>query len=112
MDAAALAKKKRAQVEFHNFASLGEPERAMAAYADENVRRGAIIRRHLEFIGPMSPFLDIGSNVGHTSYMLANQFGGDTLALVSVQSPAVSADELYSRRLAAQAANYDDYEDE
>ena len=34
------------------------------------------------------------------------------LALVSVQSPAVSADELYSRRLAAQAANYDDYEDE
>jgi hypothetical protein len=29
-----------------------------------------------------------------------------------VQSPPVSADELYSRRLAAQAANYDDYEDE
>ena len=30
------------------------------------------------------------------------------LALVSVQSPAVSADELYSRRLATQAAGYDD----
>ena len=34
------------------------------------------------------------------------------LALVSVQSPAVSADELYSRRLAAQAANYDDYDED
>ena len=30
------------------------------------------------------------------------------LALVSVQSPAVSADELYSRRLATQATGYDD----
>src|SRR4051794_1877961 len=72
---------KRAQVEFHNFASLGEPERAMAAYADENVRRGAIISRHLEFIGPMSPFLEIGANVGHTSYLLANEFGADGFAL-------------------------------
>ena len=34
------------------------------------------------------------------------------LALVSVQSPAVSADELYSRRLGAQAAGYDDLDDE
>lgn len=72
---------KRAQVEFHNFASLGEPERAMRVYAEENVRRGAVIRNHLEFIGPMSPFLEIGSNVGHTSYMLANEFGADGFAL-------------------------------
>ena len=35
---------KRAQVEFHNFASLGEPERAMRVYREENVRRGAIIK--------------------------------------------------------------------
>jgi mannose-6-phosphate isomerase-like protein (cupin superfamily) len=46
-----------------------------------------------------------------TDHAVAND-GTDTLALISVQSPAVSADELYSRRLAAQAANYDDYEDE
>jgi len=72
---------KRAQVEFHNFASLGEPERAIATYAEENVRRGAVLRNHLEFIGPMSPFLEIGSNVGHTSYMLANDFGADGFAL-------------------------------
>jgi len=72
---------KRAQVEFHNFASLGEPERAIATYADENVRRGAIIRNHLEFIGPMSPFLEIGANAGHTSYMLANEFGAEGFAL-------------------------------
>ena len=33
--------------------------------------------------------------------------------LVSVQSPAVSADELYSRRLATHASGYDfDYDDE
>ena len=36
--------------------------------------------------------------------------GEQPLALVSVQSPAVSADELYSRRLATQATGYDDYE--
>lgn len=72
---------KRAQVEFHNFASLGEPERAIAGYLDENVRRASIIQAHREFIGPMTPFLEIGANAGHTSYMLANQFGGDGFAL-------------------------------
>ncbi|MEJ7607902.1 MAG: class I SAM-dependent methyltransferase [Bryobacteraceae bacterium] len=72
---------KRAQVEFHNFASLGEPDRAMAAYLEENVRRGALIRNHLDFIGPLSPFLEIGANVGHTSYMMANEFGAGGFAL-------------------------------
>jgi ubiquinone/menaquinone biosynthesis C-methylase UbiE len=72
---------KRAQVEFHNFASLGEPERAMRVYREENTRRGAVIRNHLEFIGPMSPFLEIGANAGHTSYMLCNEFGADGFAL-------------------------------
>jgi ubiquinone/menaquinone biosynthesis C-methylase UbiE len=79
---------KRAQVEFHNFASLGEPERAMRVYAEENVRRGALIRKHAEFIGPLSPFLEIGANAGHTSYMLANEFGADGFAL------DISADSL------------------
>jgi mannose-6-phosphate isomerase-like protein (cupin superfamily) len=46
-----------------------------------------------------------------TDHSVAND-GADQLALVSVQSPPVSADELYSRRLAAQAANYDDFEEE
>src|SRR4051794_9147788 len=72
---------KRAQVEFHNFASLGEPERAIAGYLDENVRRASVIKAHRDFIGPMSPFLEIGANAGHTSYMLANQFGGEGFAL-------------------------------
>ena len=40
---------KRAQVEFHNFASLGEPERAKQVYAEENYRRGALIKNHLQF---------------------------------------------------------------
>ncbi|MCL4851104.1 MAG: methyltransferase domain-containing protein, partial [Bryobacteraceae bacterium] len=72
---------KRAEVEFHSFASLGEPERAIAAYAEENVRRSGIIRNHLSMIGSMSPFLEIGSNVGHTSYMLCNEFGAGGFAL-------------------------------
>ncbi len=72
---------KRAEVEFHKFASLGEPERAIAAYAGENRRRMGLIQNHLEFIGPMSPFLEIGANAGHTSYMLANEFGADGFAL-------------------------------
>jgi ubiquinone/menaquinone biosynthesis C-methylase UbiE len=72
---------KRAQVEFHNFASLGEPERALRVYAEENARRGAILRNHRDFIGPMTPFLEIGANAGHTSYMLANDFGADGYAL-------------------------------
>jgi len=80
MEAQSLAV-KRAEVEFHNFASLGEPERAIAHYAEENVRRGAVIRNHLRFIGEMTPFLEIGSNVGHTSYMLANEFGASGFAL-------------------------------
>jgi mannose-6-phosphate isomerase-like protein (cupin superfamily) len=42
-----------------------------------------------------------------TDHAVANE-GPETLALVSVQSPAVSVDELYSRRLATQAAGYDD----
>ena len=46
-----------------------------------------------------------------TDHAVAND-GEQPLALVSVQSPAVSADELYSRRLATQAAGYDDYGDE
>src|SRR5687768_1098210 len=72
---------KRAQVEFHNFASLGEPERAMRVYREENARRGALIRNHLSFIGPMSPYLEIGANAGHTSYMLTNEFGAKGFAL-------------------------------
>ena len=45
-----------------------------------------------------------------TDHSVAND-GDQVLALLSVQSPAVSADELYSRRLATQAAGYDDDED-
>jgi ubiquinone/menaquinone biosynthesis C-methylase UbiE len=71
---------KRAQVEFHNFASLGEPERALRVYAEENVRRGAVIRNHLKLLGSMTPFLEIGANAGHSSYMLANEFGADGFA--------------------------------
>ena len=29
----------------------------------------------------MTPFLEIGANAGHTSYMLANQFAGEGFAL-------------------------------
>lgn len=71
---------KRAQVEFHNFASLGEPERALRVYAEENVRRGAVIRNHAKLLGGMTPFLEIGANAGHSSYMLANEFGADGFA--------------------------------
>ena len=47
-----------------------------------------------------------------TDHAVANH-GADPMALVSVQSPPVSADELFSRRVAAQARGYDDdYEDE
>ena len=46
-----------------------------------------------------------------TDYAINND-GAETLELVAVQSPGVSADELYSRRLAAQAAGYDDYDDD
>lgn len=72
---------KRAEVEFHNFASFGEPERAMAQYAEENRRRGELIRKHLGFMGELTPFLDLGANAGHTSYMLTNEFGASGFAL-------------------------------
>lgn len=72
---------KRAEVEFHKFASLGEPERALAVYAEENARRGALIRAHRDFIGALSPFLEIGANAGHSSYLLANEFGAEGFAL-------------------------------
>ncbi len=72
---------KRAEVEFHNFASLGEPERALRAYVEQNQRRGAVIRAHADFFGPMTPFLEIGSSAGHSSYMMCNEFGADGFAL-------------------------------
>ena len=85
---------KRAEVEFHNFASLGEPERAHRVYAEENERRGAILHKHLDWIGPMTPFLEIGANAGHSSYMLCNEFGAAGFAL------DISADSLrYGRAL-------------
>ena len=80
-DAAQSLSVKRAEVEFHNFASLGEPERAFRVYAEENERRGAILDEMLDFIGPMTPFLEIGSNAGHSSYMLANKYGAEGFAL-------------------------------
>lgn len=53
----------------------------MKVYGEENARRGAVIRKHLDFIGSMSPFLEIGANVGHTSYMLCNEFDAEGFAL-------------------------------
>lgn len=79
---------KRAQVEFHNFASLGEPERASRIYREENERRAGILTSMASFIGPMTPFLEIGANAGHTSLMLMNELGADGFAL------DISADSL------------------
>jgi SAM-dependent methyltransferase len=72
---------KRAQVEFHNFASLGQPEVSLDVYAAENERRGQLITGHLAFAGSLTPFLEVGANAGHTSYLLANRFGADGFAL-------------------------------
>ncbi|MGC8882665.1 MAG: methyltransferase domain-containing protein [Bryobacteraceae bacterium] len=72
---------KQAQVDFHKFASLGQPERALAAYADENLRRAAILEGNLDFVGSLTPFLEIGANAGHSSYMLANRFDAEGYAL-------------------------------
>lgn len=72
---------KRAEVEFHNFASLGEPERVLANYAEQNRRRGGFLRKYRDFVGEMTPFLEMGANAGHTSYMLANEFGAGGFAL-------------------------------
>ena len=72
---------KRAEVEFHNFASLGETEHALSVYFQENITRGEILHRHASYIGEFSPFLEIGANVGHTSYLLANEFSADGFAL-------------------------------
>lgn len=72
---------KRAQVEFHNFASLGDTAHAVEVYAAENRARAWMLREHAGFIGPLTPFLEIGANAGHTSYMLANEFGASGFAL-------------------------------
>jgi mannose-6-phosphate isomerase-like protein (cupin superfamily) len=46
-----------------------------------------------------------------SDHSVAND-GSEPLALIAVQSPGVSADELYSRRLATQAAGYDEFGDD
>jgi ubiquinone/menaquinone biosynthesis C-methylase UbiE len=92
---------KRAEVEFHNFASLGEPERAIGKYEAENIRRGEVFRNHLPFLGGVTPFLEIGANVGHTSYLLANDYGAQGFAL------DISADSL---RYGIQLQRYWGYE--
>ncbi len=88
---------KRAEVEFHNFASMGQPEQALEHYAHQNRNRGSVIRQHLDFIGPMTPFLEIGANVGHSSHMLATEFGARGFAL------DISADALRHGRAAYDA---------
>src|SRR5579863_5609970 len=92
---------KRAQVEFHNFASLGQPERNLQIYAEENRRRAGVIRAHREFIGEMTPFLEIGANAGHSSYMLANEYGASGFAL------DISADSLRHGRALMDAWHLD-----
>ncbi len=72
---------KRNQVEFYAFASFGEPARALEKYTIENTRRARGLREQLGFMGQLSPFLEIGANAGHSSYMLANEFGADGFAL-------------------------------
>lgn len=72
---------KRAQVDFHNFASLGQPERVLAAYEEENARRAAVLEGAFGLAAPPSPFLEIGANAGHSSYLLANRFGAAGFAL-------------------------------
>lgn len=72
---------KRAQVAFHNFASMGEPEKALAKYSAENARRAAILDANRDFVGSMTPFLEVGANVGHTSYLFANTFQSQGFAL-------------------------------
>ena len=90
---------KRAQVEFHNFASFGEPELNLRIYAEENERRGGVIRNHAGFIGDMTPFLELGANAGHSSYMLCNEFGARGFAL------DLSADSLRHGRVLMDAWN-------
>lgn len=72
---------KRAEVEFHRFAALGETDKALAVYAERNRSRSGLIRKHLAWLGPITPFLEIGAGPGHTSYLLANEFGADGFAL-------------------------------
>lgn len=72
---------KRAQVEFHNFASLGQPDVSIQVYEKENDRRGHLIHSHMPFIGELTPFLEIGANAGHTSYLLENGFDARGFAL-------------------------------
>jgi ubiquinone/menaquinone biosynthesis C-methylase UbiE len=72
---------KRAEVEFHNFASMGQPEVVLADYRSKNERRADFLRANAGPIGPLSPFLEIGANAGHSSYMLVNDFGADGFAL-------------------------------
>jgi ubiquinone/menaquinone biosynthesis C-methylase UbiE len=72
---------KRAEVEWHNFASFGQPERARQVYAEENHRRGMLLREMAPAIGGFSPFLEIGSAAGHSSYMMVNEFGARGFAL-------------------------------
>src|SRR6185312_3524663 len=64
------------------------PEIAAQNYRHENLERGGVLRKYADFIGELSPFLEIGANAGHTSYMLANEFGATGFAL------DISADSL------------------
>ena len=72
---------KRAEVDFHRFASFGEPERAISVYGEENARRLALLRKHPEYCAALTPFLEIGANAGHTSYMLVKEFEARGFAL-------------------------------
>jgi hypothetical protein len=90
-EAAQSLRTKQAEVEFHNFASLGEPETAIAVYEEENRRRGAVLAEQAGYIGPFTPFLEIGANAGHTSYLLCDRFGATGSRSTSRPMPCATA---------------------
>jgi SAM-dependent methyltransferase len=73
----------------------------LRVYGEENQRRGGILSKHLDFAGPLTPFLEVGANAGHTSYLLCNEYGASGYAL------DISADSLRHGIALQQAWGYD-----
>ncbi|MEW6419172.1 MAG: class I SAM-dependent methyltransferase [Nitrospirota bacterium] len=72
---------KRGEIEWHKIAVLGEPEKVLTTYRERNDERRKLFNHYKDQIKEFSPFLEIGANAAYTSYMLANEWSCDGIAI-------------------------------
>jgi ubiquinone/menaquinone biosynthesis C-methylase UbiE len=84
---------KRGEIEWHKIAVLGEPEKVLITYRERNDARRKLFNYYKDQIKEFCPFLEIGANAAYTSYMIANEWRCDGIA-IDISADALKAGEI------------------